>query len=208
METFIIVWLILSIILGILVGMFASSKGHSGIGFFFISVLLSPLIGFTIALVVNPSKAVTDARAVESGELRKCPYCAELVKNAAKVCRHCQRDLPSPSELEVQKRTMADGFQLPVTASESARSLAESLEPADLQSIDDAITRATLSRWSKVARVVSDAMKEGGYATEEAAFELHIRHVILLVEAGTLEARGNLRWPRFSEVRLPAVGRQ
>jgi hypothetical protein len=26
--------------------------------------------------------------------LRKCPFCAEMVKKEAKVCRFCQRDLP------------------------------------------------------------------------------------------------------------------
>jgi hypothetical protein len=103
---------------------------------------------------------------------------------------------------------MADDWELPALASDSERVLAESLGPAGLRSIDDAIAKATQPRFSKVAWVVSDAMKVGGYSGEEPEFELHVRRVIVLVESGALEAQGNLRRPRFSEVRLPAFGRR
>jgi hypothetical protein len=103
---------------------------------------------------------------------------------------------------------MADDWKLPALASDGERLLAESLGPAGLESIDHAIAKATPQLFSKVARVVSDAMKAGGYSDEESAFELHVRRVIVLVEAGALEAQGNLRRPRFSEVRLPAIGKR
>jgi len=102
---------------------------------------------------------------------------------------------------------MADDWVLPTVASESERTLVASLGPAGLRTIDDALTKATQLRWLKVARVVSDAMKAGGYAGDEPEFDLHVRRVIVLVESGALEAQGNLRRPRFSEVRLPAANR-
>ncbi|HHX8279128.1 hypothetical protein L3X65_22460 [Vibrio diabolicus] len=85
----VIIWLGLSI--G--VGAFAASKGRSGIGFFILSLLLSPLIGLIVALVVSPVTAKVEAAAIESGEHKKCPKCAELVKSEAIVCKHCQADL-------------------------------------------------------------------------------------------------------------------
>ncbi len=102
---------------------------------------------------------------------------------------------------------MPDDWELPVLAGESEAALAESLGPAGLRSIDNALTKATQPRWLKVVRVVSDAMKAGGYVTGDACFDLHVRRVIVLVELGALEAQGNLRRPRFSEVRLPSADR-
>lgn len=32
--------------------------------------------------------------AAEGGPTRACPFCAETIKQAARVCRYCQRDLP------------------------------------------------------------------------------------------------------------------
>jgi hypothetical protein len=46
----------------------------------------------------------------------RCPSCAEMVKNEAKVCRHCQRDLPSLTEVrardQAEKQQLAEATQL------------------------------------------------------------------------------------------------
>src|SRR5262245_398495 len=59
-----------------------------------------------------------------------------------------------------------------------------------------------VGRWSKVARVVAQAMREGGFSvTDENVIRLHVRQISFLVETGALEAEGNLRQPRWCEVR-------
>lgn len=83
----IIIWLLLCA----LVEKYASSKGRSG--FFVVSFLLSPLIGFLIALLMSPNEKALKGAAMKGQKI--CPYCAERIQSAATVCKHCGRDLVS-----------------------------------------------------------------------------------------------------------------
>jgi hypothetical protein len=99
--TVFIIWLVCAIVSG----MVGSGKGRTGAGWT-LGILLGP-IGLIIIFVMPGNVEKAESKAIESGDMRKCPFCAELVKREAIVCKHCGRDLPanipSPGQWECAK---------------------------------------------------------------------------------------------------------
>ncbi len=116
-----LVWLVFGIAVGGGVGYaIGQGKGRAAAGFW-LGALLG-VIGWIIVAVMEPSEdirrqreATTLATAaamlggnsprdsltdVVSGGLRPCPWCAEHIKAAAKVCRYCGREV-DPIELSI-----------------------------------------------------------------------------------------------------------
>ena len=80
---FVVFWVLFSVAVGIL----ASNRGRSGVGWFFLSLCLSPLLGLIFVLVSSNLK-VTSAGPTPETHV-KCPDCRELVLRDASKCKHC-----------------------------------------------------------------------------------------------------------------------
>ena len=87
-------YVVVLVICGAITSIIAINKGKDNLQWFLIGCLLGPF-GIILALVVGGDTSAVEKKQVASGEMKKCPYCAELIRAEAIKCRFCQSEVPS-----------------------------------------------------------------------------------------------------------------
>ena len=80
------------ILSGIISAVIADGKGRNGCGWFILGCFLGPF-GIIFALIVSKNQEAVENEAIQNGTMKKCPYCAELIKAEAVKCRYCGTEL-------------------------------------------------------------------------------------------------------------------
>jgi hypothetical protein len=101
-------WMFFWVMFAVVVGVFAANKGRSGVGWFLLSLLISPLLGFLFVAVLSNLKEGAASHAVSAAQPGaathvRCPACAEWVLPQAAVCKHCGAALTPDTTFEARQ---------------------------------------------------------------------------------------------------------
>ena len=83
--------LILAVVLGLIPAAIAQSKGRNFFAWWIYGSALF-IVSLPHALMMKTDIQAIKTSKLQSGDSRKCPFCAEIIKREAVVCRYCGRD--------------------------------------------------------------------------------------------------------------------
>ncbi len=80
-----------AVLIGLIPAEIARNKGHNFYGWWLFGAALF-IIALPAALLLPRNEEEIERRNLKTGNHKKCPYCAEIVRAEAVVCKHCGRE--------------------------------------------------------------------------------------------------------------------
>lgn len=81
-------FILVPIAMGLFPAFIACNKGRNFTLWWFYGAMVF-IVAIIHAIVLKP----TESAVLADGDYKKCPFCSEVIKAEARVCRYCGRDL-------------------------------------------------------------------------------------------------------------------
>jgi len=144
-----------------LTAQFAERRGHPRYAYFLLSFFFSPLVGALVLLLAGKNEKGAEAHELKTGQAKKCPACAEMVKREAQICRFCGHSFVTAMTTSAAPRP-ARFYQVAkdgqVLGSWMKRDIVESIRAGRL-SVQDYFLDDDTNEWQPVETLIHDTSR-------------------------------------------------